>query len=199
MSDDLIRQKLKGHLSVPNDDLAFEMLTVAQDLVRDGVPLVYQDWQLREDLDNVYLRAIYEHMVNLRIDVGLLEDGLVVVASPGLDDWWKHEKDKLDQQTQSRLESTTRVKEVDLTEQKYLTPPMIAKLMGVSEDKVRYWIKSGELEAIDISKSKNQRPRFVVHRDAFEDFQRRRSPSPAPKQTKRKRKQDADGKDWFPD
>ena len=42
------------------------------------------------------------------------------------------------------------------------TPPEIAKLWGVSADKILSWIRAGELRAIDASTNQGGRPRYLV-------------------------------------
>lgn len=68
-----------------------------------------------------------------------------------------------------------------------LTPPELAKQWGVSPDKVRAWILSGELEAIDISKNQGGRPRYLISQAAIEAFEACRSiqtpPEPSPRRT----------------
>jgi len=70
---------------------------------------------------------------------------------------------------------------------KGFTPPELAKQWGVSPDKVRAWILSGELEAIDISKTQGGRPRYLIPRAAIEAFEACRSiqtpPEPSPRRT----------------
>jgi hypothetical protein len=69
----------------------------------------------------------------------------------------------------------------------YFRPPELARRWGVSDDKVIRFIKSGELEAIDLSTERNKRPRYAVSREAVESFELRRQVSPAPKPQRRKR------------
>jgi excisionase family DNA binding protein len=45
-----------------------------------------------------------------------------------------------------------------------------AKLLRVSEDKIRRWVKSGELAAINTSGRRASRPRFIILPDAIEQF-----------------------------
>ena len=67
-------------------------------------------------------------------------------------------------------------------------PPELAKQWGVSPDKVRAWILSGELEAIDISKTQGGRPRYLIPQAAIEAFEACRSiqtpPEPSPRRTR---------------
>lgn len=70
----------------------------------------------------------------------------------------------------------------------FLTPPAIARLMGVQPSKVVAWIEQGELFASNTATAKNGvRPRYKIPREAFEEFLKSRSPVPAPKTTRRKK------------
>ena len=51
----------------------------------------------------------------------------------------------------------------------------VAKRYRVGLDKVRSWIKSGELQAIDTSPHRCGRPRFIILPDAIADFENRRA------------------------
>lgn len=56
----------------------------------------------------------------------------------------------------------------------YLTPPEIGKLLGCNSERIRGWIRSGELSAINLGNSK-RRPRWRITQAAFDDFLNRRS------------------------
>jgi hypothetical protein len=73
----------------------------------------------------------------------------------------------------------------------------LARRYRVGEDKVRSWIKAGELAAINTSATMCGKPRFVVTPDALFAFEQRRSVSPPKKQQRRKRK--AEIVDFYPD
>ena len=74
-------------------------------------------------------------------------------------------------------------------ETRFLTPPTIAKMTGVGEDKVYGWIDDGSLKAFNLSGA--DRPRWKVHPDDFQLFlegrsnrpksSRRSRPAPLPK------------------
>jgi transposase len=73
----------------------------------------------------------------------------------------------------------------------------IAKRYRVGEDKVRGWIKRGELAAINTANTKCGKPRFVVPPEALAEFEQRRAaaePKPAPR-----RKRRTVEVDYFPD
>ena len=67
----------------------------------------------------------------------------------------------------------------------FSTPPQIGKLLHVRIDKVRGWIRSGELVASDLSERPGGRPRYRISRDDLDDFLQRRQVRPAPKTTRR--------------
>ena len=67
------------------------------------------------------------------------------------------------------------------------TPPQIAKLLKVSNEKVLTWIRNGELAAFNAAtRPDSQRPRYRVTPEALQAFQARRAvtpyvgPSPVP-------------------
>jgi excisionase family DNA binding protein len=66
-----------------------------------------------------------------------------------------------------------------------LTPPAIAKQIGVSRDTVLGWIHSGKLKAANLSRS--SRPRYVVSPDDLQEFLRKRQ-GDAPQEKPRRRK-----------
>jgi hypothetical protein len=71
-----------------------------------------------------------------------------------------------------------------------------AKLLRVSEEKIRKWIKSGQLAALDTAEPNSRKPRFVILPDAIERFAAARSPALPPKPTRRKRR--TEEVDYFP-
>ena len=70
-----------------------------------------------------------------------------------------------------------------------LTPPKVAKRLGVSADKVRSWIAKGELNATNVAAEKGGRPRYRISETDLADFQKKRQPSkpvaPAPRRRKK--------------
>ncbi len=78
-----------------------------------------------------------------------------------------------------------------------LSPPMLAKRLGVSSDKVRDWIRSGQLAATDVSQKPGGRPRFKISEEAIREFEKKRQPEkplPAPR---RRRKKDPGVTEYF--
>jgi len=68
----------------------------------------------------------------------------------------------------------------------YLTPPAVAKLLHVRPDRVRAWIRSGQLRAVDLSDG--TRPRFRISESDLQIFLNRRSAAPEPKVSRRRRR-----------
>jgi hypothetical protein len=68
----------------------------------------------------------------------------------------------------------------------------------VGEDKVRAWIRSGELVAINTATSLCGKPRFVITPEALERFERGRQVVARPKPTTRRRRQTGQV-DYYPD
>jgi hypothetical protein len=77
-----------------------------------------------------------------------------------------------------------------------LTVADVARRYRVGEDKVRAWIRRGELAAINTAAVLCGRPRWVVTHDALAAFEARRAGGTPPK-PRRKRKPPV--KDYYPD
>jgi hypothetical protein len=78
-----------------------------------------------------------------------------------------------------------------------LTVREVARRYRVSPDKVRGWIKRGELTAINTAAALSHKPRWVITIDALTAFERRRTsapPQPAPR-----RRRPAGQTDYYPD
>lgn len=56
-----------------------------------------------------------------------------------------------------------------------LTPPELARLWGISPDKVLTWIRRGELRAINVATTRNGRPRYLIDIEDVQMFESRRS------------------------
>lgn len=78
-----------------------------------------------------------------------------------------------------------------------LTPPQLARLWGVTTEKIVAFIKSGELAAIDASTRRNQRPRYLIDKSAVEDFERRRAVVPKPEPAPRRKRSAAGVVEFF--
>jgi hypothetical protein len=78
-----------------------------------------------------------------------------------------------------------------------LTVTDVARRYRVSPDKVRAWIKRGELAAINTAAVLCARPRYVVLPDALATFEKRRAGGPPPKPARRRKRREI--VDYFPD
>lgn len=77
------------------------------------------------------------------------------------------------------------------TQRRNLTPPEVAKRLGVSVKKIIAWIRAGELQAMNLANRDCSRPRYRVTLDALEAFERSRlvvpeDNGPAVQQTRRR-------------
>lgn len=80
---------------------------------------------------------------------------------------------------------------MELMDNRWLTPPDIARTLGVKVERVRGWIVSGELDAHNFSDARQ--PRYRVSPAAFEAFLRGRAVAEPPR-PKRRRTQEPKGK-----
>jgi excisionase family DNA binding protein len=78
------------------------------------------------------------------------------------------------------------------------TPSELAALLRVSPDKVRGWIHSGELKAINVAKVRCGRPQYIILPHHLEQFERGRQAAPTAK-VPRRRKRASPAIDYFPD
>lgn len=75
------------------------------------------------------------------------------------------------------------------TDRRKVTPPELAARWGVSPDKIVYWIRAGELRAIDASLLRGRgRPRYLIDEDDIEAFEAARLVAPPLPQPSRRRK-----------
>jgi transposase len=79
-----------------------------------------------------------------------------------------------------------------------LTVRDVARRYRVGDDKVRGWIRRGELRAINTAAVLRGKPRWVVPVEALAEFERRRSAAEPPQPARRRRKQPG-FVDYFPD
>lgn len=70
----------------------------------------------------------------------------------------------------------------------YLRPGEVAKLLGVSADIVRSWIRHGELEAVNVAIKLQVRPRYVVSRVALDRFEKHRAAKTVPRPRRRRKR-----------
>jgi len=78
-----------------------------------------------------------------------------------------------------------------------LTVRDVARRYRVGEDKIRRWINSGSLKAINTAAALCGRPRWVVPADSLAAFERRRAGGPPPKPPPRRRRSTL--VDFYPD
>jgi hypothetical protein len=78
-----------------------------------------------------------------------------------------------------------------------LTVREVARRYRVGEDKVRAWIRSGELAAINTASVLCGKPRWVIVPDALAAFERRRAGGSPPKPTRRRGRKEI--VDYYPD
>lgn len=82
-----------------------------------------------------------------------------------------------------------------MTDERFLTPPQIAKLLGVGVDKVAAFIERGELVAVNTSLT-GGRPRWKVEPEALRRFLDGRSNRPKPAKPIRRREIPKAGKEY---
>jgi transposase len=73
----------------------------------------------------------------------------------------------------------------------------IARRYRVGEDKVRTWIRHGELRAINTATVLRGKPRWVIPPDALSEFEKRRAGGPPPSPPRRRRR--STEIDFYPD
>jgi hypothetical protein len=78
------------------------------------------------------------------------------------------------------------------------TPNELARLLRVSPDRVRAWIKSGKLDAINTARTRSGKPRFVILPRHLEEFERGHRVSPPHKPSPRRRRPSTEI-DFYPD
>jgi excisionase family DNA binding protein len=59
------------------------------------------------------------------------------------------------------------------------TPPEFARRLRVGEDKVRRWIETGRLRAVNVASDGCRRPRYRIPVDAVLEFEAARAAVPA--------------------
>lgn len=99
--------------------------------------------------------------------------------------------------TKQQSAAHTRWRTMGVVSERGLTTEEVARLYRVSPDKVRAWIKRGELAAVNTSSRRCARPRYIITPAALAAFEREHAAqTDAPKPARRPRK---DLIDFFPD
>jgi excisionase family DNA binding protein len=77
------------------------------------------------------------------------------------------------------------------------TPNELARILRVSPDRIRAWIASGELPAINTAPHRCGKPRYVILPHHLAEWEAKRLAAPPPKPARRKRLPVA--VDYYPD
>jgi transposase len=80
-----------------------------------------------------------------------------------------------------------------------LTVSELARRYRVGEDRVRGWIRRGEMSAINTADAQCGKPRYVVLPEALELFERGRQAATPDKPAPRRKRRPAGLIDFFPD
>jgi hypothetical protein len=71
-----------------------------------------------------------------------------------------------------------------------ISPNAYARRLGVNVHKIISFIRSGELQALNLATDRAGRPRWKLTAEAIANFERRRAALPQPKLSRRRRKKD---------
>ena len=78
-----------------------------------------------------------------------------------------------------------------------LTPPAVARRLGIKSDTARDLIRSGELRGVDLARRGSKRPRFRVSEAALAEFLLGRTVQPPLPKPPRRRKRDPEVIQYF--
>jgi excisionase family DNA binding protein len=79
-----------------------------------------------------------------------------------------------------------------------LTPPELARRLGVSPEKILHWIKAGELRAVNVAlKRGGKRARYRVAEEDWQAFLRAREETPTPRSPWRKQTRQGDFIEYY--
>jgi hypothetical protein len=76
------------------------------------------------------------------------------------------------------------------------TPNELARLLRVSPDRVRAWVKAGVLGALNVATHESGKPRFIILPHHLAEFEKLRAAAPPPKPSRKRKK--AYAVDYFP-
>jgi excisionase family DNA binding protein len=79
-----------------------------------------------------------------------------------------------------------------------LTVPEVAARLRVGRDRIRGWIRRGELRAINTGRTRCGRPRYVVTPEALAEFERGHDAT-TPAARPRRRRREPDRPDFLPE
>lgn len=77
---------------------------------------------------------------------------------------------------------------MNISTEKWLSPPKWAKILGIDPDKITALIRTGEIKACNLAVSKVGRPRYRISEAEMRAFLERRSSSAPPPATRRRSK-----------
>jgi excisionase family DNA binding protein len=69
-----------------------------------------------------------------------------------------------------------------------LTPNELARLVRVSADRIRNWIKTGQLRAVNVAEHRCAKARFIILPHHLAEFERQRQVSPPLKPARRRKR-----------
>jgi hypothetical protein len=78
------------------------------------------------------------------------------------------------------------------------TPRELGKILRVSPDRIRNWIRSGELPALNLAPSGSAKPQFRILPHHLDEFERRRR-VPSPPQPVPRRRRQSNVVDYYPE
>jgi excisionase family DNA binding protein len=86
----------------------------------------------------------------------------------------------------------------DVPEQRGLTPNELARVLRVSADKIRSWIRNGRLGAVNVAANRCGRAQFVVLPHHLQEWEQKHRAAPPTALPRRRRRQQQEI-DYFPD
>jgi hypothetical protein len=80
---------------------------------------------------------------------------------------------------------------------RWLSPPAVARLVGVTPEKIIALIRNGEMRAIDVATRGSRRPRYRVRPEDLELWARGRQAVPAPTPPAPRRRRQSGVKEFY--
>ena len=84
-----------------------------------------------------------------------------------------------------------------MSNERYITPPELAKQWGVASDKVLHLIHTGQLRAVNLACNAKGRPRWRIAVTEVERFEATRSNKPPVPRQRRRRTAATSGREFF--